>query len=101
MCEIKSAFNELRDLHEVDQFGFVDLGESFASGNIPASVAAPESSFDAPAGTPLAPSQIGGVPADVFDAFEMREQVRASIKKSAEAKPSASSQAEPEPAASE
>lgn len=98
----KCVFNPDIDLQETEQFGFVDLNEAFASGKIPASIASSESSFDAPAGTALAPSQIGGVPADVFDAMEMREALRSAAKRSADAKPEASSSvpsSSPEPSA--
>lgn len=75
ICE----FDPCCDIREVEQFGFVDLNASLESGTLPLSVPSSEQSFDAPNGTPLSPSQIFGVPLDVFDAMEMRDSVRAAI----------------------
>lgn len=79
MAIVKSSFNPLIDKCETEQFGFVDLGAALASGHIPALSPSSSSSFDAPDGTPLAPSQIAGVPSDVFDAMEMRDSARAAM----------------------
>lgn len=75
----KLKFDASRDNREVDQFGYVDINDAIASGKLPLSVPASSQQFDAPAGTPLAPSQIGGVPADIFDAYEMRDSARAAV----------------------
>lgn len=69
-------FNPDRDIREVDQFGYVDLHNALATGVLPASVPASEAAFDAVSGAPLSPSQIVGVPSDVFDAMEMRDNLR-------------------------
>lgn len=86
------SFDPCSDLREVEQFGFVDLNAALDSGVLPVSVPSSELSYDAPSGTVLSPSQIGGVPADVFDAFEMRDAARAAIA-DANAKHEAASQA--------
>jgi hypothetical protein len=104
MCEILNIIDDPQTSCEVDQFGFVDLNDALASGKLPVSVPASEQSFDAPAGTPLSPSQIGGVPSDIFDAMEMRDAARKSIEsaeRKTQAKPAASSSAAAEPSASE
>lgn len=98
MFEKEHNFNEKIDLREVDEFGFVDLNESMASGRLPVSVPNSEVSFDAPAGSVLAPSQIAGVPRDVFDAMEMRDAGRAAI---ADAKAKAEAASAPAPEATE
>lgn len=82
MEHIKSTSPSLRDLREVEQFGFVDLNDAIASGKLTISVPASEQQYDAPAGTVLSPSMIGGMPSDVFEAFEMRDNLRAASQKS-------------------
>lgn len=85
-------FDSVRDIREVDQFGFVDLNDALVSGHLPASVAVSDASFDAGPGVPLSPSQLVGTPRDVFDAYDMRDSARAAIA-DANAKHEAASQA--------
>lgn len=72
----------------VDQFGFVDIHDALTTGKIPAAAPPSESAFHAVGGTPLSPSQIGGKPSDVFEAYEMRDKARAALS-DAQAKPDA------------
>lgn len=88
----KCDFNPSSDIREVEEFGYVDLNAALDSGVLPVSVPSSELSYDAPSGTLLSPSQIGAMPSDVFDAFELRDAARAAIA-DANAKHEAASQA--------
>ena len=44
ICECR--FDPKKDIHEVDQFGFIDLQECLANGEVPASIADSEDQYN-------------------------------------------------------
>lgn len=81
-CECR--FNPDRDIQEVDQFGFVDLNECLANGEVPASIADSEDQYNGIDD----PAEILGKPSDVFDAYRMGDYIKdkGTIKEPAPAK---------------
>ncbi len=78
VVDIKEYFNEDRDVHEVDQFGFIDLAECMSNGEVPASVADSEDQYNGIED----PSEILGKPSDVFEAYRMGDYIKsAGVKK--------------------
>lgn len=69
-CNAK--YNEVCDLSPVDQFGFVDLNECLANGEVPSTVSDTEDSYNGIED----PSEILGKPSDVFDAYRMQDYVK-------------------------
>ena len=68
----KCDFNDITDIKEVDQFGFVDLNECMANGQVPSSVSNTEDEYNGIDD----PSSILGKPHDVFEAYRMQDYVK-------------------------
>lgn len=75
-CECK--YNEVTDICEVDQFGFIDLNECLANGAVPSTIADSEAQYNGIED----PSEILGKPSDVFEAYRMSDYVKTVGKKS-------------------
>lgn len=68
----KCKFDPVKDIKEVDQFGFVDLNECLANGDVPSTVADSENQYNGIED----PSEILGKPSDVFDAYRMGDYIK-------------------------
>lgn len=87
--EIK--YDSVKDLAEVDQFGFIDINKAFANGYVPGSNSSVTVEFD----DAEDPSAIIGKPSDVFEAMRMQDVLMAGIKEAnASANPKGSSKDE-------
>lgn len=75
--EVPLGFDPCRDLQEVDQFGFVNIGEAFEKGIVPGGVDIHEESFNGVnnPGTLISRSM------DVFDGLRKREYVASMLEK--------------------
>lgn len=73
------VYNEVTDLSDVDQFGFVDLVECMSNGQVPSTVSDTEVSYN----DIDDPASILGKPADVFEAYRMQDYVKTAGKKTA------------------
>lgn len=62
-------FNDLRDVSEVDQFGYVNLAECLENGIVPSEIADSEANYN----DIDDPSTILGKPRDVFEAYTMKD----------------------------
>lgn len=69
ITEVK--FNKDKDIKRVDQFGFVDITKAFESGSVPSSVVLTEDQYNMIDN----PDSILGRPADIFEAYRMKEYV--------------------------
>lgn len=69
-------FNPRVDMSTVDQFGFVDVHEALATGNISGAISPSEVQFDS-SGT-FSPKSILGRATDFFEAVEMSQAVKES-----------------------
>lgn len=69
------AFNPEVDLQEVDQFGFVNLGEALVNGVLPGDMTMSEEAFNAVS----EPSTLLHRADDIFDAMRKAEFVRESL----------------------
>lgn len=65
------VYNKRKDIHSVDQFGFVNVTKAFESGAVPASVAPTPEQFNGIE----SPEAVLGRPSDVFEAYRMRDYV--------------------------
>lgn len=65
-------YNELADIKEVDQFGFIDLVECMNNGEVPSTVADSEDQYNGIDD----PSEILGKPSDVFEAYRMSDYIK-------------------------
>ena len=72
----KCDYNDIVDIKEVDQFGFVDLNECMANGQVPSSVSNTEDEYNGIDD----PSSILGKPHDVFEAYRMQDYVKSAGK---------------------
>ena len=72
----KCEYNDIVDIKEVDQFGFVDLNECMANGQVPASVSNTEDEYN----DIDDPASILGKPHDVFEAYKMQDYVKSAGK---------------------
>ena len=70
ICECK--YNPVKDIHDVDQFGFIDLQECLANGEVPATIADSEDQYNGIED----PGEILGKPSDVFEAYKMADYVK-------------------------
>ena len=70
VCECR--FDPEKDIHEVDQFGFIDLKECLANGEVPASIADSEDQYNGIED----PGEILGKPSDVFEAYKMGDYIK-------------------------
>ena len=68
----KCEYNDIVDIKEVDQFGFVDLNECMANGQVPSSVSNTEDEYN----EIIDPASILGKPHDVFEAYRMQDYVK-------------------------
>lgn len=72
----KCDYNDIVDIKEVDQFGFVDLNECMANGQVPSTVSNTEDEYNGIDD----PSSILGKPHDVFEAYRMQDYVKSAGK---------------------
>lgn len=72
VVDIKEYFNEERDVHAVDQFGFIDLAECLSNGEVPATIADSEDQYN----DIEDPGEILGKPSDVFEAYRMGDYIK-------------------------
>ena len=70
ICECK--YNPVTDISDVDQFGFIDLQECLANGEVPATIADSEDQYNGIDD----PNEILGKPSDVFDAYRMGDYIK-------------------------
>ena len=70
-----ARYNPVKDLKEVDQFGFVDLVEATVNGVVESYVSDTEASYNGIED----PSTILGKPSDVFEAARMQDSIHASL----------------------
>lgn len=70
ICECN--YNVMTDIKEVDQFGFVNLNECMANGNVPSTIADSEAQYN----DIDDPASIMGKPSDVFEAYKMQDYVK-------------------------
>lgn len=75
-------FDPVRDLHPVDQFGFIDLKTALDQSVVPSQM--PESDFDY--NGIEEPQQILGKPRDIFEAIDTQNAIEASASASTEQK---------------
>lgn len=73
----QALYNEVCDLAPVDQFGFVDLNQCLANGEVPSTVSNTEDDFNGIED----PAEIFGKPSDVFDAYRMQDYIKSVGKK--------------------
>lgn len=66
------VFNEERDIQEVDQFGFIDLAECLANGEVPTLIDGEDVSYNGIED----PSAILGKPDDIFSLYRMNDYVQ-------------------------
>lgn len=66
------VYNEMTDLHDVDQFGFVDLVECLENGQVPSTISDSEPQYN----DIDDPGSILGKPSDVFEAYRMQDYVK-------------------------
>lgn len=65
-------FDEIKDVADVDQFGFIDLVECLKNGQVPSTIADSEAQYN----DIEDPSTIIGKPSDVFDAYRMTDYIK-------------------------
>ena len=70
ICEC--SFDPKKDIHEVDQFGFIDLQECLANGEVPSTIADSEDQYNGIDD----PGEILGKPSDVFEAYKMGDYIK-------------------------
>lgn len=70
ICECR--FDPKKDIYEVDQFGFIDLQECLANGEVPSTIADSEDQYNGIED----PGEILGKPSDVFDAYKMGDYIK-------------------------
>lgn len=73
-------YDEVADLHEVDQFGFIDLAECLKNGAVPSQVTGTDDNYNGIEN----PSEILGKPSDVFEAYKMSDYIKKVGKKKTE-----------------
>lgn len=71
----KARVNTRIDMNHVDQFGFVDVYNALATGNISGAISAGEAQFDS--SDNFSPKAILGRATDFFEACEMSDNLRA------------------------
>lgn len=70
----KARVNPYKDMNHVDQFGYVNLNEAIATGNVSGAVAAGEAQFDSSEN--FSPKAILGTARDFFEACEAADSLR-------------------------
>ena len=70
ICECK--YNPVKDISDVDQFGFIDLQECLANGEVPSTIADSEDQYNGIED----PSEILGKPSDVFECYKMGDYIK-------------------------
>lgn len=78
----KCSYDPVRDLHPVDQFGFIDLKSALDQSVVPSQM--PES--DADYNGIEEPQQILGKPRDIFEAIDSQNAIEAAASASSEQK---------------
>lgn len=71
MIQEELVFDKVKDLFDVDQFGYVNLSEALTTGVVDSSLKIEESLFNGIDD----PASIIGKPRDVFEAYRMAHQV--------------------------
>lgn len=72
MISVLRDFDKVKDMQEVDQFGYVNLGEAYANGVVQGNLNPDVSEFNGIEH----PESIIGKPSDEFDAIAMTKTVR-------------------------
>lgn len=75
------AFDPVRDLTPVDQYGFIDMKSALANSVVPSVMPGAEVDYNGIDD----PASILGKPSDIFEAIEMQRAVEAASAKSDEA----------------
>lgn len=75
-CVATCHYDSSVDVREVDQFGFVDLRESFVNGSIPSDLSAQEGRFN----NVDDPSMVRPRPADVFEGINAQKSYAKIVK---------------------
>lgn len=78
MEQVSLNYDPVKDIAEVDQFGFVNITNAFKNGYVPGSNASVHVDFDHAED----PSAIVGKPSDVFEAYRMQDSLMQGIKDS-------------------
>lgn len=65
-------YDDKKDIKEVDQFGFIDLAECLANGEVPSTIADSEADYNGIED----PSEILGKPSDVFECYKMADYIK-------------------------
>lgn len=68
----RRGFDPIKDMEEVDQFGFIDLASAYATGSVSGSLNPEQSVMNGIED----PSSILGKPSDEFDAVRLNKYVR-------------------------
>lgn len=76
MLQTSFKFDPLRDIQEVDQFGFVDLVKAFEKGYVPGTADIREQDFN----DIEEPASIVGKPSDAFEAMRMQDALIEGVK---------------------
>lgn len=66
------VYDEVVDIHPVDQFGFIDLVECLKNGEVPSTIADSEDQYNGIED----PGEILGKPSDVFEAYKMSDYIK-------------------------
>lgn len=68
-------FNKLRDIQEVDQFGFLDLNAAIASNSVPSDLA----QLGSESYNEASPDSLMHRPKDVFEGMRQRDYVKSAV----------------------
>ncbi len=71
MEQCNLTFDPVRDIADVDQFGFVDLREAYVKHMIPAEATDGNDNYN----DIDEPDNIGRKPSDIFESYRMRDEV--------------------------
>lgn len=77
MVQNSAKFDKVKDLQEVDQFGYIDLVKSFQNGYVAGDVESVAERFN----DIEDPASIVGKPKDCFEAMRMQDAIIANAKK--------------------
>lgn len=83
MIAVLRDFDKVKDMQEVDQFGYVNLGEAYANGVVEGNLNPDVSEFNGIEH----PESIIGKPSDEFDAIALQKTVRERGVKQSDPKP--------------
>lgn len=68
-------FNKLRDIQEVDQFGFLDLNAAIASNSVPSDLA----QLGSESYNEASPDSLMHRPKDIFEGMRQRDYVKSAV----------------------